>query len=203
MDNNVNNGSGSVENPSKQKNQKVSTKNKKPSKYSWPIKVGVLTLALALGFGVLSEVMLSDAGIVLAILVIIIFLAISIVFDTVGVAFACCSLEPILAMASRKVKGSKLAIGLVRNGDRVSSICSDVIGDICGILSGAAGAVVAAKFIGSLTGSYAIIIATVVSAVIAALTVFGKSMFKRVAIEKSVSIVIFVSKILSVFSKNK
>jgi len=197
--------SGENPNSTKQKPQKekVTTKNKKPFKYAWPIKAGILTLMLALMFGILSEVLLSNASIVIAIIVIVFLMAISIVFDVIGVAFACCPLEPILSMASRKVKGSKAAIAMVRRGDIVSSVCSDIIGDMCGILSGAAGAAVAAKIIMSQTGAVAVIIASVVSAVITALTVFGKAMCKRLAVEKCVPIVSFVSKLLSIFSKNK
>lgn len=198
-----NNSGGESPNSAKQKKDKTTTKNKKPFKYAWPIKAGVLTLMLALMFGILSEVLLSNASMVIAIVVIVVLMAISIVFDVIGVAFACCPLEPILAMASRKVKGSKAAISMVRRGDVLSSVCSDIIGDMCGILSGAAGATVAAKFIMSQTGAVAIIIASVVSAVITALTVFGKAMCKRLATEKSVTIVSLVGKVLSVFSKNK
>lgn len=198
-----NNSNSSGENP-KLKTQKVTTKsNKKIFVWAWPIKIGILTLALALMFGVLSEVLLSDANIVITILVVVVLLAISIIFDIIGVAFACCSLEPILAMASRKVKGSKAAIALVRNGDKVSSVCSDIIGDICGILSGAAGASIALTIIADQTGAVAIIIASVVSAVISALTVFGKSMFKKLAISKSVPIVAFVGRVVSIFVKTK
>ncbi len=197
-----NNSNPSGEN-SKPKPQKVTTKSKKVFVWAWPIKIGILTLALALMFGVLSEYLLDGANIVVPILVVVILLAVSIVFDVIGVAFACCSLEPILAMASRKVKGSKAAIVLVRNGDKVSSVCSDVIGDMCGILSGAAGAAVAATIIANQTGAVAIIIASVVSAVISALTVFGKAMFKKLAISKSVPIVAFVGRVVSVFIRNK
>jgi len=42
-----------------------------------------------------------------------------------------------------------------------------------------------------------------VSAIISALTVLGKAMFKKLAIDKSVSIVAFVGRVLSVFIKNK
>ncbi len=183
--------------------EKVKVKNKKPSKYAWPIKAGVLTLALSLTFGILSEMILSDTNMIIAIIVILVLMVLSIVFDIIGVAFACCPLEPILAMASRKVKGSKEAISLVRNGDVVSSVCSDIIGDICGILSGAAGTAVAAKFIMGQTGSVAILIASVVSAIIAAFTVFGKAMCKKLAIDRSVSIVSFVGRVLGVFTRNK
>ena len=196
-----NNSSG--ESPSKQKEKKITIKNKKPSPYSWPIKVCVLTFSLALMFGVLSEVMLSNASMLIAIIVIIVLVAISIIFDVIGVAFACCSIEPILAMASRKVKGSKASLALVKNGDKVSSVCSDIIGDVCGILSGAAGTAVAAQFIMGQAGSVAVLIASIVSAVIAALTVMGKACCKKIAVNKSVAIVSFVGKALSIFSKNK
>ena len=199
MENNSNSGG---ENP-KNKHQKVTTKSKKIFVWAWPIKIGILTLSLALMFGVLSEMMLEGANIIIPILVVVLLLAVSIIFDIIGVAFACCSLEPILSMASRKVKGSKAAIVLVRNGDKVSSVCSDVIGDMCGILSGAAGAAIAVSIIANQTGAIAIIIASVVSAIISALTVFGKAMFKKLAISKSVSIVAFVGRVVSVFMKNK
>ena len=183
--------------------KKVSTKNKKQFKYAWPIKVGVLTLALALMFSILSEMLLTDANIIITLVVIVVLLAISIIFDMLGVAFAACPLEPLISMASRKVKGSKRALNMVKNADKVSSFCSDVIGDICGILSGAAGASITAKLILNASGSKAIIIASVVSATISALTVFGKAMFKKVAIDKSVSIVSIVGKCLSIFSKKQ
>lgn len=183
--------------------KKVSVKAKKPFKYSWPIKVGILTLALALMFSIFSELMLSDAGIVVSLVVIVVLLAVSILFDMIGVAFAACPIEPLISMSSKKVKGSKKALNMVKNADKVSSFCSDVIGDICGILSGAAGAAITVKLIGDAVGSKALIIASVVSAVIAAITVFGKAMFKKVAIDKSVSIVSVVGKCLSIFSRKK
>ena len=185
------------------KKQKVSVKNKKQFKYAWPIKVGVLTLALALMFSILSEMLLTDANIIITLVVIVVLLVISIVFDMIGVAFAACPLEPLISMSSRKIKGSKRALNMVKNADKVSSFCSDVIGDICGILSGAAGASITAKLIMNASDSKAVIIAAVVSAVISALTVFGKAMFKKVAIDKSVNIVSLVGKCLSIFSRKQ
>ena len=215
-DNNVENndissaptGDGGVNEDDRQQNknlkkQKTNTKSKKPFKYAWPIKVGILTLALALMFGVLSELMLSDTGIIISLIVLILLLAVSIVFDMVGMAFASCPVEPLISMSSKKIKGSKQALNMVKNADKVASFCSDVIGDICGILSGAAGSAIAVKIIAGATGSKAVIIASVVSALISAAMVFGKAMFKKLAVDKSVNIVAFVGKILSVFSRKK
>jgi hypothetical protein len=196
MENNVNNGSGSAENPSKHKNQKASAKNKKQSKYSWPIKVGVLTLALALGFGVLSEVMLSDAGIILAIAVIVIFLFISIVFDTVGVAVTSADESPFHSMAARKVPGAQESIKLLRNAERVSSICNDVIGDICGVVSGSASAAIAAQVLENFQFSWPRIITLLMSALVAGLTVGGKAIGKTFAINSCTKIVHAVGKII-------
>lgn len=183
------------------KKKKVKVKNKKQQFWLWPVKIFILALALSILFGLLSEVLLSKAGLIVSIILIVVLLAISILFDMIGVAFTSCSVEPLYAMASRKVKGSKAAIALVKNADKVSSLCCDVIGDICGILSGAAGASIAGVFILNATSSAAVIISTSVSAVIAALTVFGKAMCKHLAMNKSLFIVCTVGKIVSPFIK--
>ena len=62
------------------------------------------------------------------------------------------------AMASRKVPEAMEALHLIRNANRVSSFCNDVIGDICGVISGSASAVIAARVIaGGSTGAELII----------------------------------------------
>ena len=66
-----------------------------------------------------------------------------------GVAVAASALEPFVAMASKRVKGSREAISLVKNAEKVSSFASDVVGDICGILSGAVGAALVIKIYAS------------------------------------------------------
>ena len=39
-------------------------------------------------------------------------------------------------MASRKIKGAKETVNLIRNNVKISSFCNDVVGDICGIVMG-------------------------------------------------------------------
>ena len=46
------------------------------------------------------------------------------------------------AKATKKVKGSKDSLKLIKNAPRVANICADVIGDICGVLSGAISALI-------------------------------------------------------------
>ena len=61
----------------------------------------------------------------------------SIFFDIIGIAATAAEEVPFHSMASKKQDGAKWAIILIRNADRVSSFCNDIIGDICGVLSGA------------------------------------------------------------------
>ena len=106
-------------------------------------------------------------------------------------------------MSSRKVRGAKEGRMLVKNAEKVSSICNDVVGDICGIISGAAGSVISVKIITeSMGNSVQILIAASVSAVIAALTIFGKAAMKKVAMENSTKVILTVGKILSIFTRN-
>ena len=123
----------------------------------------------------------------------------------IGVATAACSIEPFTAMCSRKVRGAQIAMSLIKNAEKVSSICNDVIGDICGILSGAAGSVIAAKLIlsSAAINSMQILIAASVSALIAGLMIFGKALCKKYALDNCTKVVLTTSKILSIFSFKK
>ena len=125
--------------------------------WKWPLIVLLLSFCLSLGFGLISEIALSGAGVVVAILVILVFLVLSIFSDMVGVAVTAADLMPFRAMASKKVRGAKESITLIKNADKVASICADVIGDICGILSGAAGATVAVALTNGQMSSFLVI----------------------------------------------
>ena len=79
----------------------------------WPIKILVITLFLSLSFSVLSELLMSNVGIAVSLVVIVFLLALGIVSDMIGVATTACQLEPFAAMRSRKVRGAKVAMTLV------------------------------------------------------------------------------------------
>ena len=184
-------------------NKEKETKKSKPRSraWVWPVKVLLLAIFLSFGFSMLSELTLTKANIVVAVIVILVFICIAILFDMLGLAVASCELEPFNAMASRKVKGSKQAIALVKNADKVSSIFADVIGDVCGILSGSAGATIVAKILLTANGNFmAILVPSLVSAVIAALTIFGKASLKKYAITHCTGITLKLSKFLNFFT---
>ncbi len=179
----------------------MKNKQKHKSKaWVWPVKILLLAIFLSLIFSLLSEFVLSNAHIAVAIIVILLFIAISVFFDMLGLAVASSNLDHFTAMASRKVKGSKQAIALNKNADKVSSICADVIGDVCGILAGAGGASIVTKIALTSSGFMPVLIASIVSAIIAGLTIFGKASCKAFAISHADSITLKFAKIINVFT---
>ena len=89
-----------------------------------------------------------------------------------------------------------IAIALLKNADKVSNFCNDVIGDICGIVSGAAASAIILQiptnhFLWNL----------LLSGFTAALTVGGKALGKSVALSRSENIVLQVARLLLLFKK--
>jgi len=169
--------------------------------FAWPLVVLITALILSFSFGLISEIALSNANIVIAILVICVFMFISIITDIIGVAVTAADVGPFRSMSARKIRGAKEAIILIKNADKVASIVADILGDICGILSGAAGAVVTAVLIGnSRDVTQTILIASGVSAAISGVIIFGKALGKGIAIDGCDKIVLFLGKIVNVFT---
>ncbi|MDD4276184.1 MAG: hypothetical protein PHO33_04330 [Clostridia bacterium] len=180
---------------------KVQSK-KKIVNWYWSIKILFLSFALSMSFSILSEMAMSSATIFIAILVIILLLSIGIIFDMVGVAMTAGNIEPFLAMASKKVRGAKESILLLKNAEKVSVFCCDIVGDICGILCGASGAAIVIKIVQeSSNPSLTILISSLVSAMIACITIFGKSIEKGYAVNRSEKIIFTVGKLMSIFNK--
>ena len=182
--------------------------NKKNSKFSiwlkWPLIVLVVSFCLSMAFGVLSEIALTGANIVIAIVVVLVFLVIAIITDMIGVAIASCDTTPFRAMAAKKIRGSKEAIILVKNADRVSSIIADILGDVCSILSGAAGTTIAVALITeNMSSMVGVVISSLVSAVIAALIISGKALMKRYSMIHSEKIILLLGKFISIFHVTK
>ena len=99
-------------------------------------------------------------------------------------------------MAARKVPGSQEAIRLLRNAERVSSICNDVVGDICGVVSGSASATIAALILTQVDVGWPRGVSLVMSALVAGLTVGGKAIGKTFAVNSCTQIVHTVGRVL-------
>ncbi len=135
----------------------------------------------------------------IAFAVVLVIIFIGIIFDIIGMAVTAADEAPFHAMASRKMYGAKQSIMLIRNADRVSTICNDVIGDICGVISGSASAFIVVKLVQSGDRS---IVELLITGLVASVTVGGKSIGKTIAIHNSNFIVYKVSVILKfIFGK--
>lgn len=181
-------------------------KKKKPVKKKrnlWWIKATIISLVLSAFFSYISN-LVENADQLIIVIVLLAFLIISgIVFDAIGVAVTSCDVTPIISMASRKVYGAKTALNLVKNSDTVSSVCNDIIGDIFSIISGACSAALVVKITMQLTETWQIVLSIAVSAIVSALTIGGKAFMKRIAISNSKDFVMFVARVIAIFSKDE
>ena len=186
---------------SKPDHQEKATKQKK--KYlKWAFMSTGITFSLSVLINIVSEVAIkgSPAGIALCVLLAIIL--IGVLFDVVGTAVTAAEEAPFHSMAARRIKGASKGINLLRNAERVSNICNDVIGDICGIVSGSTTAVIVGMLFAEKGVTAAFWGGIIVTACVASLTVGGKAFGKGIAISKSNDIVFMVAKALSVFEKD-
>ena len=163
----------------------------------------IITLALSAFFSFFTEIVSTKSNLIVALLICILLIVISIIFDGIGVSVTNCDPSPLRAMASRKVPGSKRALKLVQNSEKVSSICCDVIGDICGVISGACSAAIVIKIVAYAGDRYQLTFSIIASAIIAALTVGGKAFEKTIAIKNSKEMVMLTARIMGIFSKEE
>lgn len=188
-------------------NKKTSDKNDKrykkvkseESTTKFYVSIFILTFILSLFFSYISSKSINGLPILVAILMLLLVIFIGVLFDLIGVAVTVAKEEGFHAKASKKLKGSKTAISLIRNSHKVSSFCADVIGDVAGVLSGAISALIAIK----ITESYGLSfdLQFLISAFVASLTVVGKALGKLIARKKASEIVALVSKVIHIFKK--
>ena len=171
----------------KQRNRKKEKEKKKDENIKWFIEVFVMTFILSMLFSYLSTNGVSNLSLVPAILILVAVIFMGIIFDIIGVAVTVANEHEFHAKASKKIKGSKDSIKLIRNAPRVANICADVIGDICGVLSGAISALIAVKITNQFNLNFNL--QFILSASVSALTVGGKAIGKNIANNNSTKIV--------------
>ena len=164
-------------------------------KDNWLYKVFLLTFFLALIFTSITSFMSENFNNIVLLIILIIVITIGIIFDMIGVSVLTSKESSFHSMASKKIKGAKESIGLIKNSVRISSICNDVIGDICGIISGGLGTVLTINVCNSFNINLGIT-TMLVTAVISSLTVGCKAIGKRIANKHCDDIVYKVGKIL-------
>ena len=120
-------------------------KEKQRKNKKWIIQIFIMAFFISVMFSFVSETFIPKLSLVFGILLIVVFIALGIVFDMIGVAVTASDEKPFHSMSARKVRGAKVAVLLKKNADKVGSFCNDVIGDICGVVSGSAGAIIASS----------------------------------------------------------
>ena len=163
---------------------------------NWVITIFFATIAISAAISMASDLVMANSTMIVAAIVLLLIVFIGIIFDIVGMAVATADEKPFHAMAARKVKGARECITLLRNAERVSSICNDVVGDICGVVSGSASATIAAQILSNFELSFASVVPLALSSLVAALTVGGKAIGKGIAVASCTDIVYHAGQVI-------
>jgi CBS domain containing-hemolysin-like protein len=145
-----------------------------------------------------STIFLNSARWYVGAIIVLCIVVIGAVFDMIGVAAAAARETPFHAMASKRVFGARRSIQIVRNAEKVSSICSDVVGDIAGVLSGAGALAVAVQMDAAfqIHGWMEEVVLIGLTAFTTSLTVGAKAYGKTVAIHAPTPIILYAGKII-------
>lgn len=176
-------------------------KSKSKVNKSWIIHTFIMTFGLAILFSIVSEFLIRNVNIFVAVVLLLLIIFTGVFFDAIGIAVAAVDEKPFHAMASARVKSAKYSIRLIKNASRVSNFCNDVIGDIAGIVSGTTIGIIVGFFNKyNLGESIQMYLAIGFSGIVAALTVGGKAIGKEIAISKSKEVVDITGKVIYIFS---
>ena len=163
---------------------------------NWVLTIFFATIAISAAISLASDFVMGKSSMIVAFLILLMIVFIGIIFDIVGMAVATADEKPFHAMAARKVTGARECITLLRNAERVSSICNDVVGDICGVVSGSASATIAAQVLQNFELSFDSIVPLALSSLVAALTVGGKAIGKGIAVNNCTDIVYHAGQVI-------
>ena len=176
-----------------------SAKKERNKTICWVVIIFLVTILVSGTISFTSDILMANSTMLVAFIILMAIVLIGIVFDVIGVAVTSADEKPFHSMAARKVPGALESIRLLRNAERVSSICNDVVGDICGVVSGSASATIAAQILRNFDFTAESVIPLIMSALVAGLTVGGKAIGKTFAMNSCTKIVHGVGKIVWVF----
>ena len=174
------------------KSDPAASKKERNKAIRWVIAVFISTILVSGIISLASEEIMSVSTMPVAFVILLIIISVGILFDIIGVAVTSADEKPFHSMAARKVPGALESIRLLRNAEKVGSICNDVVGDICGVVSGSASATIAAQVLQNFEFTWPRLASLLMSALVAGLTVGGKAVGKGIAINSCTKIVHFV-----------
>ena len=185
------------------KSQTDASKKERLRTIRWVVTVFFTTLVVSGLIGLVSDEVMASSSLPVAFGILLFIVLLGIVFDIIGMAVASADEKPFHSMAARKVPGAQEAIRLLRNAERVSSICNDVVGDICGVVSGSASATIAALILTHVDTAWPRGVSLAMSSLVAGLTVGGKAIGKTFAVSSCTQIVHTVGRILGAWNRLK
>lgn len=178
------------------KSDPASARKERNKTIRWVITIFLVTILVSGLISLGSEELMANSSMTVAFLILLAIVMLGIIFDVIGVAVTSADEKPFHSMAARKVPGALEAISLLRNAEKVGSICNDVVGDICGVVSGSASATIAAQILSNFEFSWPRLISLLMSALVAGLTVGGKAVGKSFAIHSCTVIVHGVGRVI-------
>ncbi len=168
---------------------------------NWIVKAFLLTFIIAIIFNTFSNIIINKFdNLIVLIFLSLLFILLGIIFDIIGTSVLTAEESTFHAKSSKKIKGAKEGVYLIRNSSTIASICNDVIGDICGIVSGSISAMIG-LIISNKINISSVLAILIVSSIVSSLTVGGKAIGKKIAIKKSDEIIFKVAKLINKFSK--
>lgn len=185
------------------KNHSDASRKERSRTIRWVVTVFLVTLVVSGMISLISDEIMARSGLLAAFAILLGIVFLGIIFDIIGMAVATASEKPFHSMAARKVPGAQEAIRLLRNAERVSSICNDVVGDICGVVSGSASATIAALILTHVDTVWPRAVSLAMSALVAGLTVGGKAIGKTIAVNSCTQIVHLVGQFLHTLNRFK
>ena len=178
------------------KNDPEALKREKRKNTQWVVSVFLTTILISGTMSMVSDEVMANSSVLAAFCILLAIIFLGILFDIIGMAVATADEKPFHSMAARKVPGAHEAIRLLRNAERVSSICNDVVGDICGVVSGSASATIAALILANVELGWPRGVSLAMSALVAGLTVGGKAIGKTIAVKSCTKIVHLVGRVI-------
>ena len=170
------------------KQSRLKSKPEPPSAARWIFKIAGMTFAISAMLALVSGTVIPALHVVFAILILLMFIALGVFFDILGLSVAIVNEKPFHSMAANRVPGAGQSLLLIKNAEKVSSFCNDVVGDICGIISGATASVIVSRVVADPSAPN-LIVQVLFSALVSALTVTGKALGKTVSLNHNVAIV--------------
>jgi CBS domain containing-hemolysin-like protein len=163
--------------------------------YRWFIKIVLISVVATMLFTLASTEILGRVGYIVAFATLAVFIILGIVFDIVGIAVTAATEAPFHSMAAHRERGATDSLRLIKNADKVSSFCNDVVGDVSGIVSGATAALIAARLMDGLS-TETLLFPLLISGAVTGLTVGGKAAGKAYAFNNSTKVVLRVGRLI-------